>query len=907
MDACSDSAPGSPAAFAPSTGLAGLDAVLQGIECGDNIVWQVESFDDYRALVLPYAEAARRQRRRLIYFRFASHPPLLGGAGAGDGNGDCEGGEGSAHGVGTQAPDVVERGFGAVGGEVLEVCFPRPQDGFDAFVDQVHGVIEAAGRETLYVFDCLSELAEAWQSDRMMGNFFRLTCPRLYDLDTVTYFGVYRNTHGRAGMEMIADTTQFLLDVFHCRGRLYLRPVKVQHRSAAAMNLIHAWGPGDRFRAVTDSGTVAEILAGSAWPGLEDGEVVGHWQRHFAAGRALSAARRAGRADPAAERAAFARLVELVFPDDPGLIRLVHEYLGLDDVLALRDRMIGNGSIGGKALGMLLARAVLRRDAPLLKSRMEAHDSFYVGTEVFDTFFVINGLWWVRRAQREADGFLHGLEAARARILAGHFPPETLHQFEGMLDYFGEWPFIVRSSSRLEDRYGNAFAGQYDSVFCVNQGPREARLAALLDAVRQVYASSLSEQALRYRKRRGLLQAHEQMALLIMRVSGTAGRRYFHPHAAGVGLSVNPYPWSPRIDMRAGVVRLVAGLGTRAVDRVDDDHTRLIALNAPELRPETSFGEIARHAQRRMDALDLRANTLVSGRFVDLVEADDGFPWALLTTREHADGPAFLTFDGLIERTAFVADLRTVLASLHAAYAHPVEVEFALNWQADGGYRINLLQCRPMQVRNLEGARGAAPPAGAAVLLNAEGAVIGPSRIIRLQRVVYVVPEAFVRLGPAERGEVARLVGRLNHASEGRCTLALGPGRWGSRDPWLGIPVQFGEINHFAAICEIVGMHAHLVPDVSLGTHFLNELIEADVLYFAQFPHRNGNRLDETALLARPDRFTEVLPDAAAWAGVIHVADFDAVPGALQPVLYADAEAQRVVVTLEAAPPPESL
>src|SRR5690606_12862151 len=222
-------------------------------------------------------------------------------------------------------------------------------------------------------------------------------------------------------------------------------------------------------------------------------------------------------------------------------------------------------------------------------------------------------------------------------------------------DYFGEWPFIVRSSSRLEDRYGNAFAGQYDSVFCVNQGTREQRLADLLDAVRQVYASTLSEPALRYRQRRGLLDEHEQMALLIMRVSGTAGGRYFHPHAAGVGLSVNPYPWNPRIDMKAGVVRLVAGLGTRAVDRADDDYTRLVALNAPELRPETNFGAIARHAQRRMDTLDLQRNEVVTGPFSELVKGHADFPFELFTTREAHDRPPFLTFDGLIARTDFVS------------------------------------------------------------------------------------------------------------------------------------------------------------------------------------------------------------------------------------------------------------
>lgn len=851
-----------PARFEPTTGLAGLDAVLCGVAPGDNVVWQIQTLAEYQGLVVPYAEAARRAGRRLIYFRIAAHPPLLDPA-------------------------------------TVETHYPQPSDGFETFVDQVHAVIEAAGPETLYVFDCLSDLAIAWQSDRMMGNFFRLTCPRLFDLATVTYFGVLRNTHTRMAMDMITDTTQFLLDVFACRGRRFIRPIKVRHDSAATMNLIHAWAPDDTFCPVADSGTVSEILAESEWPGLEDNPIAGHWQRNFAAARAVLAMRDAGRADAEAQADWFARLASQLFPEDARMARLVEQYLDLDDLIAIRERMIGIGSIGGKALGMLIARAVLRRDAPAIHERLEAHDSFYVGTVVFDTFLVWNKVWWIRRQQRDPAGFLSQLDEARARILAGTFPGTTIRQFEGMLDYFGEWPFIVRSSSRLEDRYGSAFAGQYESVFCVNQGSREARLAALLEAVRQVYASTLGENALRYRKRRGLLEDTEQMALLIMRVSGTAGRRTFHPHGAGVGLSLNPYRWHHDIDPQAGVLRLVAGLGTRAVDRSDDDYTRLVALNAPRLRPETSFGAIARASQRRMDVLDLQHNRIVSGRFSELVGEQPDFPLALFTSREAPDRPPFLTFDGLLEDTPFVAELRTLLACLHTAYDHAVEIEFTLNVQADGSYRINLLQCRPMQVRDPRGAIDPTPPAQLPHLLTSEGAVIGPSRVLQPDRLVHIAPGAYASLNQAGRLALTRLVGQINQASADRCVLLLGPGRWGSRDPFLGLPVVFNEINHVAALCEIVAMHDHLTPDVSLGTHFLNELIETDMLYFALFPSKSGNLLDDGALGSLCNRLPEILPDAAEWADAVKVFDF--MPGQL--TLYADAEHQRVTITLDTQPP----
>ena len=843
-----------PNVFAPTTGLPRLDGVLHGVQPGDNIVWQFETLDQYRALVEPYAAAARAGRLRLIYFRFADHPPLLEGA-------------------------MMYR--------------PDPAAGFECFVDQVHSVIESAGRETLYVFDCLSHLADAWKSPRLLGNFFRLTCPRLLDLDTVTYFGVFRNRHDRSAIGVVTATTQFLIDVFTCRGKLYLRPVKVQHRSAAAMNLIHAWEAGDHFRPVRDSGTVSEILSNSHWPGLQDSPVVDSWRDAFAEAAALVAARPAGHSD-GAERDCFARLSQMIFPGDPAMQRLITEYLGLDDLLNVRARMIGNGHIGGKALGMLLARAVLRRDAPELDTRLEAHDSFYLGTEVFDTFLVHNGLWWIRRRQRDPQRFLDEIEEARKRMLEGRFPPSIRRQFEGMLDYFGEWPFIVRSSSRLEDRYGNAFAGQYESVFCANSGPWDSRLAKLLDAVRRVYASTMDEPALRYRQRRGLLQENEQMAVLIMRVSGTAGGRHFHPHAAGVGLSTNPYRWNPRIDMQAGVIRLVAGLGTRAVDRTDDDYTRLVALNAPELRPETNFGEIARRAQRRMDALDLQSGEVVRRPYLELIHDQADFPFDLFTTREEAGRPPFLTFDRLLSRTAFVADLRGMLATLRAAYRHAVEIEFALNVLGEGAYRINLLQCRPLQMRSIDVPANARPRSGAPTPIEARGAVIGPGRVLRPDRLVYVVPGHYGAMGQAARLQVARLIGRINQKSADRSLLLLGPGRWGTRDPWLGLPVAFSEINRVAALCEIVAMNENLVPDVSLGTHFLNELIEADMLYFALFPGREGNRLDEEFLLGQPNRLLDLVPGQEALADAIRVIDLP-IGSAL---LFADAENQSVAFQL---------
>ncbi|MBM3854861.1 MAG: pyruvate, phosphate dikinase, partial [Verrucomicrobia bacterium] len=706
-----------------TTGLPGLDRVLHGIEPGDNIVWEVSSIDEYQELIAPYARAAQADGRHLIYLRFASHPPLLPESWA------------------------VET---------------RPVDcsvGFEYFVRQVHAIIEGAGRGTIYVFDTLTHLADTWGSDQSLGNFFSLTCPRLRDLETVTYFGLYRDRHSSYAIEAIRSTTQFMLDVFRLDDRLYVRPMKVQHRSQDAMNTIHVW-QGNAFVPVKDSAVLAQILSRTQWPRLQSDRRIGYWRHLFNEAQLVAQDLRAGRCPPERHDDILRRVRWFMRVHRSGIRTLVERYLTLEDFLVIRDRMIGIGSVGGKTLGMLVARAIVREHAPEIAGRLEAHDSFFVGAEVFITFLVQNGVWWLRERQKNPANFLHGLEEGRARILAGTFPDAIVEQFQGLLDYFGESPYIVRSSSILEDARGNAFSGKYESVFVVNRGSREERMQALLDAVRRVYASVLDEEALRYRQRRGLLDSEERMALLIMRVSGAPHGRYYYPQAAGVGLSYNPFVWHPDIDPRAGVLRLVFGLGTRAVDRCDDDYTRLVALNAPARRPEANFEDVRDHSQRRMDCLDLREGTFVSVPVPETIKDQVDFPVGYYITPTEAEGYPCVTFDRLLKETGVAADLQRMLAVLEEAYDHPVDIEFTLNFLADGSYRIHLLQCRTFQVHRETSAAPATLAGAQTRLLAANGAVIGVSREQRLTRIIYIVQATYARLPERERYAVARLIGR---------------------------------------------------------------------------------------------------------------------------------------------------
>ena len=430
---------------------------------------------------------------------------------------------------------------------------------------------------------------------------------------------------------------------------------------------------------------------------------------------------------------------------------------------------------------------------------LEAHDSFFIGSDVFYSFLVENGCWWLRQKQRDPSGFLDNVEEARRRILMGNFPDHIVKEFSEMLDYFGQSPIIVRSSSLLEDNYGNAFAGKYESVFCANQGPHHKRLQDFLSAVKTIYASTMSEKALRYRAQRGLLDQDEQMSLLVQRVSGVRYDGLFYPQVAGVGLSRNPYVWNKCIDPKAGVVRLVFGLGTRAVDRSDDDYTRIVALNAPDRRPESDVDEVRQYSQRKVDVIDLDANQLASHEFTEVAERSRRLPVHIASAggalsyggrKRHTGKPAAgAHFEHLLSQTPLVDDMRQMLQILQDAYDYPVDLEFTANFFDRDQYRINLVQCRPLQVAS-DTAAVELPETISLddCILEAHGAVIGQSRVNLIDRLVYVPPSVYGQLPVRDRYSVARLIGRLLHLEEPRPrshVMLIGPGRWGTTTPSL--------------------------------------------------------------------------------------------------------------------------
>ncbi len=851
-----------------STGLEELDRLFRGLIAGDNLVWRVDHIEDYRTVVMPYCGYGIKTGRPVVYLRYANHPPLITSADFPDGVTTYE----------------------------LET-----RQGFEPFLDAAHDAIERTPSDAYYIFDSLSSLAEAWYSDQMLCNFFMLTCPFLYDRGDIAYFALMRDLHSNEAVLPIRDTAQVMVDVYRRESDLYLRPLKTQQRFSQTMHMLHLWRDG-AFQPISESHTVTRVLR-DAPPSAVGCAVrpLDAWNKTFLQLQDLLL----GPPEILNSEYAsllFERLLRMVISRDTRILTLARKYLNLSDMLDIGRRLIGTGMIGGKAVGMLLAQAILKRHDPeRWDRRLEGHDSFYIGADMFYTFLVQNGCWWIRRRQKTARDFLEGAQQIRRRIITGVFPSEMEKELMRMLDYFGCSPIIVRSSSLLEDNFGNAFAGKYESVFCPNQGSFQQRMEDFKSAVRTVYASAMSEDALAYRKCHGLLDREEQMGLLIQRVSGVQRADLFFPDAAGVGFSCNPYVWHEDIDPNAGLVRLVFGLGTRAVNRSDDDYTRIIALNAPMQTPESGRGSGPKYIQYKVDVLDLNADHLITmdfgqvlkrcqdeqeGTFLLFAMHDPEVEHQLRQIGRHTASPLFINFNKFLRSTEFVDDMRSALSTLQRAYNNHVDIEFTLNLVNETDYRINVVQCRPLQVQG--GIATDTMPENIPeenILVRCSGPVIGQPRSDTVDRFIFVNPDTYGQLPVRERHQVARLIGQLTHCdavSRHAHIMLLGPGRWGTSTPSLGVPVTFAEINRVSTLCEIVAMREDLVPDVSMGTHFFSELVEMEMLYLALFPDKADSMLSSRFFLDAPNHLAEVLPEAQPFESLIRYLDpEDVAPGAI--------------------------
>ena len=832
-----------------ASGIPSMDEALDSIRLGDNVVWRVSSLAEFREFARPFARQAIRDGRNLIYVRFAEHEPVLE---------EMEG---------------------------LKIVTMKLSHLFETFTIDVHNLIEREGRDAFYVFDCLSELEEAWATDLLMGDFFHLTCPFLFQLDTVAFFPVLRGRHSFEAIETIRNTTQLFLDVFPCEPgsteELYVRPIKVWRRSSPTMFQPHSYRrETGEFRPLSESVEMSRYYGQVNLASAKNADQnVDSWERFFQRTRVkyengLDVTEECG------------RICDIMLTRDPRMRQLIKQNFKPQDYFDIHARMIGTGMIGGKACGMLLSRKITENQRPDIFSRIEPHDSFYIGSDVFYSYIVDNGFWDLKIEQKTEAGYFALAESISEKIMQGKFSEGMERSFRALLDYYGIDPVIVRSSSILEDGFGNAFAGKYESVFCASTGDMEERLRAFEQAIRTVYASSVGLSALDYRKRRGLEQMDEQMALLVQRVSGSRHGDLFMPCAAGVGYSMSPYRMGVE-HPEAGMLRLVAGLGTAAVDRTTGSYPRIVSLDAPTRFLLNSTAHRFQYSQSLIDGVSASSGQVESLPAEEVRPQLPPYQQNLLFThdwqaeswfRERGRTKTILytSCDGLVQNSQLMADMRDILALLQAQYEYPVDIEYTINVSPEGKYVVDLLQCRPLQMSS-EGEAVAFPDKGQydRVLVETKGVSMGFSRHLGIDVLVYIDAIAYYQMPYSDKYKVRNALSEINWKLRGqnKRMLLITPGRICTSSPELGVPSSFADISEFDAILEVSETKAGYVPELSYGSHIFQDLVEAGILYSAVFEEASTLHFDREHIQAATNALASYAKDAEELEGIVFVTE----------------------------------
>ena len=836
------------AAFEPIlSGISGLDTCLDSIRLGDNVVWQVSELDEFRVFAKAFAEQAVRDGRNILYVRFAGHAPIL-----------------------PEMPGV----------RVVRVPLSHL---FESFTVDIHELIEREGRDAFYVFDCLSELEEAWATDLMMGNFFHLTCPYLFTLDTVAYFPVIRGRHSFDAIEKIVNTTQLFLDVFPGGAHeLFFRAQKVWNRHTEDMTRPHRYDFADgSFSPVSESVDLSRFYRRlSEASRIANNQSMDSWERFFHAARI--------KYDSGLDISPECdRMCDIMLTRDERMRELIRQHFQSADYFEIHARMIGTGMIGGKACGMLLARKMIENLSHDLYTRIEPHDSFYIGSDVFYSYIVDNGLWDTKLLQKTEAGYFSEAAAFAEKILGGRFSPALEAKFCQLLEYYGDEPIIVRSSSILEDGFGNSFAGKYESVFCRNSGTMEEKLKAFESAVRTVYASTVSLAALDYRKRRGLEKLDEQMAILVQRVSGSHYAGFFMPLSAGVGYSSSPYRFGVE-HPETGMLRLVCGLGTAAVDRRTGSYPRLVSLDKPKSILQTSSSDQHQFSQRLVDVVCACPETVESRDAEKVRLALPAYQQQLLYTHDRETEAAlrergiredvmFVSCDGLVGNRALMRDMDEILTLLQKEYAYPVDIEYTINCSVRGEYMISLLQCRPLQLTRA-GDKVTIPEdiPDEDILIETRGVSMGFSRCFPIDVAVYIDPVAYYQMPYREKYRVKAVLSAVNWKLRGqnKRMLLLTPGRICTSSPELGVPTDFSDISEFDTILELAEHRAGYMPELSYGSHIFQDLVEAEILYSAVFEGESTRVFREDFFKTGND-ISLFADDAAGLERVVYIHRYD--------------------------------
>ena len=614
-------------------------------------------------------------------------------------------------------------------------------------------------------------------------------------------------------------------------------------------------------------------------------------------------------------------LIRRMISDQLAFVRVAKEYLGFPDLKWIHARRIGEGKIGGKAAGMVLAWKILQatfagQGAARTAPNVVLPPSYFIGADVFYEFLALNDLqYYMDQKYKDIHTIEKEFSDLKAAYIRGHFPDLVLARLQSLLDEIGRQPLIVRSSSLLEDNFETSFAGKYDSVFCPNQGDPAENLAALTQAITSVYASVANPNALLYRKQRGLLDFDERMAVLLQVVQGEPYRQFYFPSVAGMAYSRNPFIWNPQLRREDGFLRMVTGLGTRAVERVGEDYPRMVALSHPRLRPESGAQQIRYYSQYFMDVINIEENRFETHRISEVLAGD--FPGLrFLASLDKGDyvGPMVfsdpslnpadlvMTFDGLLAQTRFVEQVRSLLKALEFGYGRPVDIEFTISLGTEypqPSVELRLLQCRPQSGTDLVEEVQLPQQLPAEDIIFGTAKLVPTGRVRNIAYIVYVDPEKYSEeANPSLKLDLARLIGRINQRLDGQTFILMGPGRWGSSNPDLGLKVGYADIYNSVALVEIGWTTGKGRPTLSYGTHFFQDLVESHIYPLAIYPGEPDNPFQKSFFDQAMNALPTLLPDDARLHEYVKIIHVPAVAGDRVLELVMSGEAAKAVAFL---------
>lgn len=594
-------------------------------------------------------------------------------------------------------------------------------------------------------------------------------------------------------------------------------------------------------------------------------------------------------------------------------INIAKHFVTLYDISKILDRIVGpafgSGKVGGKSAGMILAERILlnKKKTNHLLDKVYTPKSWFIASDGLLDFIYYNALdEFIFTKYQSTESIKLEYPFLEYTFKNSKFPPEAISSFNMILEELKDKPLVVRSSSLLEDSFEASFTGKYKSLFISNNGTKEERLSALMNAVTEVYASTFGPDPIEYRKQKGLIDFHEEMGILVQEVVGSKCGKYYMPSFAGVAMSNNEFRWSNRIKREDGVVRLVAGLGTRAVDRTMNDYPVLLAPGKPGIRVHQTANDLRRYSQNYVDVINLETNQFETISFDELIKETKGnikgiekivsfirqntVVEPLSTMHDFTEEEMVITFNSLVTKSDFVTQIKTILDELSSSYDGPVDIEFASD-----GNKLYLLQCRPQSKFDTEREINIPSDVQDKDKIFSAREFVSNGKLTNIDFVVYIDSKAYSELNSAEEMYlIANFVSKLNQMLPRRKFILIGPGRWGSKgDIKLGVPIIYSDINNTSMLIEYAREKEGYLPELSFGTHFFQDLVEANIYYLPLYPDKIEDEIifNNDFFLNSENSISSFIPEAENYKNVIKLINIEHFKANSELNIYMDGDA----------------